>query len=75
VQPDVVADLALPPGTWHARYPDPTGGCEPFVVPFDAHEAPVGDADRSGEQASVAVDGEVQQVRPADLSLLRGVAP
>jgi len=42
VDASVVAELELADGTWHARYPDPSGGCDVLVVSFDAHEPAAG---------------------------------
>jgi len=69
VDHDVLHSLGLPSGTWHARYPDPSDGCAPLVVSFDAEEAAPAEADRAGEVESVAVDGRVE--RPV-LPALRG---
>jgi len=62
VVPEVVATLGLPDGAWHARYPDPTGGCDDLVVAF--HSADGGltvTAPRTNAEEAIAGDERVQR--------------
>ena len=71
VDPSVVAELELPDGTWHARYPDPSGGCDVLVVAFDAHE-PAPGAPRRGD--AIEGGGDLVDGVPA-WALVPGGAP
>ncbi len=70
---EVLASLELPAGTWHARYADPSDGCAPLVVSFDAEEAAGAVPDQGGAVEPVAV-GWVERAVPAPV-LRQGVAP